>query len=431
MDKPRIVIVGGGAGGLPLVTQLGKKLGKRGAARITLVDSTNVHVWKPRFHEVATGAIDADLDAVDYRAHAQLNHYRFEPGTLIGVDVRERTITLAPMWDAEGNEILPKRELEYDYLVLAVGSLCNDFGTPGVAQHCMMMDSREQAERFRERFMNACLQANHHDKPVSVAIVGGGATGVELAAEIHHAVAMLRFYGHEQLDRDHLRVELLEAAPRLLPALPERVSATAERRLEALGVNVRTGEAVAEAEARALVTKSGDRVEADLLVWAAGVRGPEMLSGIDGLQTTRTHQIEVEPSLLAKGQNNVFVIGDAAYLLSEGAERPVPPRAQSAQQMAYHAAANIQRLLAGKPATPFRYKDRGSLVSLSSYSSVGTLMGSLMKGGNFFIEGWLARIMYVWLYRMHQAALYGWPRTLMLLIAGRFNKLVRPRLKLH
>ncbi|MCC5812178.1 MAG: NAD(P)/FAD-dependent oxidoreductase [Ectothiorhodospiraceae bacterium] len=431
MDKPRIVVVGGGAGGLPLVTQLGKKLGKPGTAHVTLVDSTNVHVWKPRFHEVATGAIDADLDAVDYRAHARLNHYRFEPGTLTGVDVRERTVTLAPICDAEGEEILPERQLPYDYLVLAVGSLCNDFGTPGVAQHCMMMDSRQQAERFRERFMNACLQANHLNAPVSVAIVGGGATGVELAAEIHHAVAMLRLYGHEHLDRDQLKVDVIEAAPRILPALPERVSATASRRLQALGVKVRTGEAVAEAVEQAFITRSGERVEAELLVWAAGVRGPAVLSDIEGLHATRSHQVEVMSSLQARGQDRVFVIGDAAYLLPEGADKPIPPRAQSAQQMGYHAAANIQRLMAGKPVTAFRYKDHGSLVSLSSYSSVGTLMGSLMKGGNFFIEGWLARVMYIWLYRMHQAALYGWPRTIMLLIAGRFNKLVRPRLKLH
>ncbi|MDX1804475.1 MAG: NAD(P)/FAD-dependent oxidoreductase [Alcanivorax sp.] len=430
MSKPKILVVGGGAGGLPLATQLGRKLGKRGKADVTLVDAASIHVWKPRFHEVATGAIDADLDAVDYRAHARLNHYRFEPGTLIAVDVEQRTITLAPLNDDYGVEVLPQRQLDYDYLVLATGSQSNDFGTPGVRDNALFMDSRPQAERFRERFMNACLHANYENKPVSVAIVGGGATGVELAAEIHHAVTMLKYYGHEHLNRRDLRVDIIEAAPRILPVLSERVSQTATKRLQALGVKVRTGVMVSEATEQAFITKDGEAIQADLLVWAAGVKCPDWLGQIPGLTANRINQIEVQPTLQAKGHDNVFIIGDAAFLVPEGAERPIPPRAQSAQQMAHHTARSLQQLIDGKSPRPFVYKDHGSLVSLSNYSSVGMLMGNL-KGGNFFVEGWLARMMYISLYRMHQAALYGWPRTLMLLIAGRFNKLVRPRLKLH
>ncbi len=359
MSKPRIVVVGGGAGGLPLVTKLGAKLGKYGNADITLVDSSSIHVWKPRFHEVATGAIDADLDAVDYRAHAQLNHYRFEPGTMTQVDTAGQTLTLAPLHDAHGSEVLPERKLSYDYLVLATGSQSNDFGTPGVRDNCLFMDSRAQAERFRERFLNACLHANYEGKPVSVAIVGGGATGVELAAELHHAVSMLNFYGHDKLDRKHLQVDIIEAAPRILPVLSERVSATATKRLEGLGVKVRTGVMVAEATPDALVPKDGDPIKADLLVWAAGVKCPEWLSQIDGLTTNRINQVEVEPTLQAKGQKNVFIIGDAAFLIPEGAERPIPPRAQSAQQMAQHTARSLQRLLMNRDPKPFEYKDHG------------------------------------------------------------------------
>ena len=314
--------------------------------------------------------------------------------------------------------------------MIAVGSQSNDFGTPGVREHCLFMDTRAQAERFRERFMNTCLQANYRNDPVSVAIVGGGATGVELAAEIHHAVAMLKLYGHEHLDRKQLNVTLVEALPRILPALSERVSAAAQTRLEALGVTVRTGVMVAEANENALITKDGDTLDSDLMVWAAGVKAPEFLGQLEGFQVNKINQIEVEPTLQAKGDDRVFVIGDCAFFKPEGAEKPIPPRAQSAQQMAHHTAKNLQRLLMNRDAKPFEYRDHGSLVSLSNYSSVGMLMGNL-KGGNFFVEGWLARIMYVGLYRMHQAALYGWPRTLMLLAAGRFSKLVRPRLKLH
>jgi NADH dehydrogenase len=430
MSKPVILVVGGGAGGLPLVTLLGRKLGRKNLADVVLVDSNTFHVWKPRFHEVATGAIDADLDAVDYRAHARLNHYRFEQGSMSAADLAARKITLAPLLDSEGEEILPAREITYDYLVLAIGSQSNDFGTPGVREHCLFMDSRKQADRFRERFLNACMQANFANKSLSIAIVGGGATGVELAAEIHHAVTMLKLYGHQHLDASKLQVQIIEAAPRILPLLSERVSATATSRLEELGVKVSAGVMVERAEAGAFITKNAGRIEADLLVWAAGVKVNDLLGKIPGLTANRINQIEVEANLRAKGQERVFVIGDCDSCWPENMERPIPQRAQSAQQMAQHLAKEMTRVLQGQEARAFVYTDHGSLVSLSKYSSVGMLMGNL-KGGNFFIEGWLARFMYISLYRMHQALLYGWPKTLLLLVAGKFSRMVRPRLKLH
>ena len=431
MANPKILIIGGGAGGLPLATYLGRRVGKGGRADITLVDSNSFHIWKPRYHEVATGAIDADLDAVDYRGHARLNGYRFEPGTLINLDARGQTVTLAAIHDSDGQEVLPERKMPYDYLVLAIGSQSNDFGTPGVREHAMFMDSRQQADRFREKFLNTCHHANFHDEKLSVAIVGGGATGVELAAEIHHAIGMLKLYGHDKLDRKHLNVHVIEAAPRILPMLPDRVSAAATEELESLGVKVHTGTLVEKAEKNAFVTKGGERIEADLLVWAAGVKAPEFLSKLNGLQVNRINQVEVETSLRAKGQERIFVMGDCAACQLPDMERPLPPRAQTAQQQAQHLAKELERvLLFNREPRPFVYKDHGSLVSLSRFTSVGTLMGNL-KGGNFFVEGWMARIMYISLYRLHQAALYGWPRTIMLLLAGRFSKLVRPRLKLH
>src|SRR5699024_10664150 len=127
MSAINIVVVGGGAGGLPLVTLLGRKLSKQNNAKISLVDKSYSHVWKPRFHEVATGAIDADLHALDYRAHARLNHYQFTPGELTGVNSAHKPITLAPLLDNDGNEVSPERTLPYDYLVIAIGSQCNDF----------------------------------------------------------------------------------------------------------------------------------------------------------------------------------------------------------------------------------------------------------------------------------------------------------------
>lgn len=438
-DKTRILIVGGGAGGLPLATYLGKRLGKKKRAEITLIDNNSIHVWKPRFHEVATGVIDSDVDALDYRGHASLNHYNFELGTFTGVDRVAREIILAPLNDSEGRQILPSRRLGYDYLVLAIGSEGNDFNVPGVRQHCLFLDTREQADRFHERFLNVCLTANFADKPVSIAIVGAGATGVELAAELHHAIAMLNRYGHRHLSRERLHVHLLEAGPRILPALNERVSAAAHAQLEKLGVRVNTATQVVEAQTTktqengeqeiAFFTSSGETINADLLVWAAGIKAPAVLATL-GMTANRINQLAVKPTLQAQDDERIFVLGDSAACPLEGSDKNVPPRAQSAQQMASLTASNLEALLNGKSLQPFRYKDRGSLVSLSRYTSVGNLMGNL-KGGNLFIEGWLARTMYISLYRLHQAALYGWPRTLILLAAGRFNRLVRPKMKLH
>lgn len=428
-SQPRIIVVGGGAGGLPLATYLGRRLGKQDQAEIILVDSNSIHVWKPRFHEVATGAIDADLDAVDYRGHARLNHYSFELGALTGVDREKRQIRLAPLQDSEGRLILPERHLSYDYLVLAVGSQGNDFNVPGVRQHCLFLDTREQADRFHDRFLNICMAANFAERPISVAIVGAGATGVELAAELHHAVDMLKRYGHKKLARERLHVHLVEAGPRILPALSERVAAAAHGQLEKEGVIVHTATQIIEARSDALVTRDGEEINADLLVWAAGIKAPSLLTQL-GLETNRINQILVEPSLQAKGDERIYVIGDCAACTIGDSGKQVPPRAQSAQQMARQTAANIERVLKGEAPRPFEYKDRGSLVSLSQFTSIGTLMGSL-KGGHLFIEGRLARTMYISLYRLHQAALYGWPRTLLLLAIGRFNRLVRPRMKLH
>jgi NADH dehydrogenase len=422
-----IVVVGGGAGGLPLVTKLGRRLGKRGKANITLVDASASHIWKPRFHEVATGAIDSDLDAVDYRAHAHQNHYSFSKGRMSGLDRENKEIILEPATGPSGKEILPERRIPYDYLVITVGSLGNDFNTLGVREQCLFLDTREQADRFHERFLNHCLSADFYRDTVSVAIVGGGATGVELAAEIHHAVALLKLYGHKELDRSRLQVHVIEAGPRLLPALSEQIASAAQAELENMGVKVHTSTMVKQADENGFITGDDERIDAALLVWAAGIKAPDVLKQW-GLEVNRINQLVVDPNLQT-ADPAIFAIGDCcACELVEG--KNVPPRAQSAQQMANHTAANLLRIVKGEPLKPFRYRDHGSLVSLSEYSALGNLMGSV-RGGSFFIEGWMARMMYVSLYRLHQAAIYGWLRTLMLLMAGRFNRLLRPRLKLH
>ena len=434
--KTQIVVVGGGAAGLELVRKLGARYGRK-HHDIILIERNRTHIWKPLLHEVAAGSLDANLDEVGYRNHCHRWRYRYFFGSLAGIDREKREVTMAPLLDEDGTELMGAHAIRYDYLVLAVGSVTNDFGTPGVRQHCLFLDSRAQADRFRQRLLNHCLRVSRQmssdpasDAHVHITIVGGGATGVELAAELFNAAAALRHYGLEVFDESRLSVTLVEAGPRILPALPERLAQAAHDELEALGVRVRTGVKIVEAVSGALVTSEAERIPGDLQIWAAGVKGADFLAEIGGLETTRNNQLTVRPTLQTTLDDRIFAMGDCSFYLPEGAERPIPPRAQAAHQMASTAFANLNALMAGRPLRPFVYHDHGSLVSLSRFSTVGSLMGNLI-GGKMAIEGRLARFVYTSLYRMHLFAVHGWPRAIVLIVIGQVNSVIRPRLKLH
>ncbi len=433
--KCQIVVVGGGAGGLELVRKLGARYGRK-SHDIILVEKNRTHIWKPLLHEVAAGSLDANLDEVGYRSHCHRWGYRFFCGTFAGIDRRSREVIMAPLLDEDGSELIGEHRIRYDYLVLALGAVSNDFGTLGVGRNSLMLDSRASADRFRNKLLNHCLRVSQAmradpaaDAHVRVVVVGGGATGVELSAELYNAAGGLRHYGLEVFDESRLAITLIEAGPRILPALPERLADAARRELETLGVRILTDVRVIEAEPQAIVTDSGERIEADLQVWAAGVKGaipPDM----DGLELSRSSQLVVGPSLQTSRDERIFAIGDCCWFVPEGGERPVPPRAQAAHQMASAAFDNLDRIQKGKPLRPFVYKDHGSLVSLSRFSTVGSLMGNLV-GGRMAIEGRLARFVYKSLYRMHVIAVHGWLKGLVLLAVGRVNTIIRPRLKLH
>jgi NADH dehydrogenase len=433
--KTQIVLVGGGAAGLELATKLGGAFGRE-KFDIILVEKNRTHIWKPLLHEVAAGSLDANLDEVGYRSHGHAWGYRFFYGAMESVERDTRQVVIAPILDEDGREIMGRHRIRYDYLVLAVGSVSNDFGTKGVAQHCIFLDSRLQADRFRSKLLDHCLRVSRtlvqdptSDATVRVDIVGGGATGVELAAELYNSAAELRHYGLEVFDESRLKVALIEAGPRILPALPEALAEAAHKELEALGVRVITGEQVVEATNEGMITKSGEMIKADLRVWAAGVKGPDLLANI-GLEVTRSNQLVVKRTLQTTRDERIFAIGDCAWFVPEGQARPVPPRAQAAHQMADAAFRNIRAMIQGKPLKPFVYKDHGSLVSLSHFSTVGSLMGNLI-GGRMAIEGRLARFVYVSLYRMHLIAIHGWLKGLAMIAVGHVNHIIRPRLKLH
>ncbi|HEX9172954.1 MAG TPA: NAD(P)/FAD-dependent oxidoreductase [Telluria sp.] len=432
--QSEIVIVGGGAGGLELACKLGRKLGP---SNVTLVDSRPYHIWKPSLHEVAAGTLDIHQEGLSYLMLAHDNGFNFVFGPMTGLDTEARRLTvgqvLAP---GSGEEVLPERQIGYTSLVLAVGSTSNYFGVPGAREHTISLNATEDAERFRLKLLRLLAIANQDkeegaDATLDVVIIGGGATGVELAAELREATRVYAAYGFQnlQVGRD-VRITLLEGAPRILAPLPERVSAAALRLLAQRAIRVVTDCRVTEIEPDRVHDAKGNTYRAHLCVWAAGIRAPEFLTGL-GLPTNRGGQIEVDNRLQVKGVPHVYALGDCAACV-DGAGQPVPPRAQAAHQQADYLRKTFVLALAGKAAQdkPYRYRDYGSLVSLGHKSSVGSLMGAL-RGFSWFVEGFVARVMYKSLHLLHDQAVLGSVRTAVQTVARFLIRRTTPVVKLH
>ena len=435
VPKHRIVVVGGGAGGLELTVRLGDTLGRHRRAEVTLVDATLTHLWKPLLHEVAAGTLDSHADAIEFLAQARAHHFRFRLGRMVGLDRARKEIRVAAIVDEAGIEVAQPRALAYDTLVIAVGGTANDFGVPGVEEHCTRLDSQKQAEQFQRIFLDLHLRALDTDRPLeegwlNVGIVGAGATGVELAAELHAASRQLITYGLDRVSpgRD-LRLVLVEAAERVLPNLPERVSRATEMRLRQLGVEIHTGKEVSQVMADGIQTTDGRFLPCRMKVWAAGIKAPDILKELDGLEVSRLNRLVVRPTLQTSTCDDVFALGDCAECPWPEHDRTVPPRANAAHQQAALLAKSLVRRREGKPLLEFIYKDHGSLVSLSRYTTLGILMGNLF--GDITFEGWLARLAYRSLYRMHQRVVYGLPRMLLIMLADWFRRGAGPALKLH
>jgi NADH dehydrogenase len=438
----RFIVVGGGAGGLELATRLGDRYAphkNKGAvtAQVTLVDRNPTHIWKPLLHEVAAGSMDPFTQELEYAAQARWHHFEFQQGELQALDRAAKRITLAPVIDDDGAELLPQRVLEYDTLVIAIGSTTHFFGVKGAPEYSLALDTVSQAERFRKRLIAACMRAEYQvhepvesapdastpptpstEPRIQVAIVGAGATGVELSAELRNTAQVLSAYGLHKLD------------PRILPALQERVSTSTAELLTKLGVKLMTGETVAEVAPGVVRTASGQAIRADLTVWAAGIKAPAILSQLDGLPVNRLGQLVVRRTLQTETDDNVFALGDCAACPWPGNERNVPPRAQAAHQQASFLLKALAARLENQPLPEFTYRDFGSLVSLGHFSAVGNLMGGVI-GGNMLIEGLFARFMYMSLYRLHIAALHGYARMVLDTFAHWLRRTTLPRVKLH
>jgi NADH dehydrogenase len=432
----RITIVGGGAGGLELAVRLGKKLGRKRRALITLVDASRTHLWKPLLHQVAAGTLDSHADEREYFALARSNHFQFRLGRMEGLNRERKEVYLSPTLDENGEELLPRQALGYDTLVIALGSQTNDFGTPGAREHCIMLDSLPAAERFHQRLINCCLRAQSQARNAgsgrfTVTIIGGGATGVELAAELHMTTKILSSYGLVNFHPEkELKIVIVDAGQRLLQVLPEKLSDAVARELRSMGIEVHTNEKVVQVSKEGVQMDSGKFIPSGIVVWAAGIKAPEFLANLDGLETNRINQLVVNRHLQSTRDPSVFALGDCAFCAQGEGKAPVPPRAQAAHQQASMLAHALARHLAGKSMAEFTFKDHGSLVSLGNYSTVGSLMGSLASG-SLFIEGTLAKWMYWSLHKHHQVAVNGVFHTWLSTWAETIDRVRNPRIKLH
>jgi NADH dehydrogenase len=309
---------------------------------------------------------------------------------------------------------------------------------PGAEENAIALDTVTQAERFRRHLIAACMRAQNNlssrptlERPqVNIAIIGGGATGVELSAELRNTAQVLRAYGLHQLDPvQDVRISVIEASPRILSALPERVSTETTRLLRNLNIDVLTAERVTEIQKHAVLTASGKNLPADLVVWSAGIRAPDVLATL-GLPVNRQGQVIVSQTLQTEIDSNIFAFGDCASCPSSETGKPVPPRAQVAHQQATFLIKSLRKHLAGKPLPQFNFRDLGSLVSLGRFSAVGNLMGNLI-GGSLFVEGIVARLLYTSLYRMHIMALSGVWRMMLDTLVHWLRRKTAPRIKLH
>ncbi len=431
----RITIVGGGAGGLELAVRLGKKLGKKKKAVITLVDAARTHLWKPLLHQVAAGTLDSHADELEYFALARKHNFTFRLGRMDGLNRAKKEIYLAPTCDENGEELLPRQAIPYDTLVLALGSQTNDYGTPGARENSIMLDSPAAAERFNQRLINCCLRAQAAGKGAgegrfTVTIIGGGATGVELSAELHMTTKILSSYGlanfHPEKD---LKIVIVDAAPRLLQALPERLSDAVARELRTIDIEIHTNEKVVEVSKEGVKMASGKFIPSGIVVWSAGIKAPDFMKDIDGLETNRINQLLVQRTLQSTRDPAIFAMGDCAACPREDGKF-VPAAAQAAHQQATMLTASLCRMLQGKSLLEFSYHDHGSLVSLGDYSTVGSLMGAIANG-SVFIEGKIAKVMYWSLHKQHQIAVNGLFHTWLSTWAETINWVRNPRIKLH
>lgn len=406
----RIVIVGGGAAGIELSTLLKKTIRKED--EVILIEPETHHFWKPRLHEIAAGTFDSDLDTVCYFTHGARHGYQHYQASMTDINRDQKTISVCGAADNINYEV------KYDYLIIAVGAVSNDFNTKGAKEHCIFLDSANQARQAWHK-MSYILRAGEER---TVNIVGAGATGVELSAELERvSKKLLRYKGAP------LHVNLIEAADRVLPNSPEKMSSKVQQELERNGVNVLLNTRISEVTSQGMVTIDNRNLDADVQFWAAGVKAPDWLNGMGGLAYNRMNQIEVNANLTSTIDNSIFALGDCAAIPQPDGHF-VPPKAQAANRAAVHLAKSLGGLLHGKALTDFIFKDSGTVVAVGHYFAVGSFAPGSKMESKFVLHGLLIRRLYDTIFRLHQRTVSGMFTVSRLMITKRLKSIFKPKI---
>ena len=370
--RPRVVILGAGFGGLGAAKALAKK------ADVTVVDRHNFQTFLPLLYQVSTAGLAADHVVHPVRGALRDTGIKFRMGSPISVDHKNKSVKL------DSSEVL-----EFDHLIVALGSSTADFGVPGVVEHGLGMKSVHEALMIRAEGMRRFedLARFEDDTRLSIAVVGGGPTGVEMAG----ALAELK-RGPLKNDlahaAEHIDIYLIEAGPRILPMFSEKLSARAESDLHKLGVFVKTNTAVREIQSRKIILKEGEPIPAEVTVWAAGVKG-EPTAGLLNLPIAGS-RIDTDENLEVNHYPNIWAIGDINGSRDKDG-RFYPMVAPVAMQQGKWVAKQILRKAAGQPLQPFKYRDKGSMATIGRHKAV-------VQVGKFTMAGPLAWYAWLWLH---------------------------------
>ena len=371
-QKPRVVILGAGFGGLTAARAMAE------TADVTVVDRHNFQTFLPLLYQVSTAGLAADHVAHPIRGALRKTGVQFRMGSPISVDHKNKTIKL------DSSEVL-----EFDQLIVALGSATADFGIPGVTEHALGMKSVNEAIAIRaevmRRFEDLCRFED--DTIFSISVVGGGPTGVEMAGAFAELVRgpLKNDQAHAAA---HIKINLIEAGPRILPMFSEKLSARAKKDLEKLGVTVHLNTAVAEIKPRSILIKGGDALPSEVTVWAAGVKG-EPAGGQLNLPLVNT-RIDVDQTLQVKNYPHIFAIGDIAGFVAENG-RFLPMVAPVAMQQGRFVAKQIKRIAQGQPLQNFKYTDKGSMATIGRHKAIVEVKNLRMVG----IPAWYA---WLWLH---------------------------------
>jgi NADH:ubiquinone reductase (H+-translocating) len=372
MNKPKVVILGGGFGGLAAARALYK------SAEVTVVDRHNFQTFLPLLYQVSTAGLAADHVAYPIRGALRKTNIKFRMGSPISIDHKNQEVKL------DSSEVL-----QFDHLIVALGSVSADFGIPGVNEYALGMKTVHEALTIRaeimRRFEDLCRFED--ETKLSISVIGGGPTGVEMAGAIAELIR-----GPLKSDQAnaaaHIQVSLIEAGPRLLPPFAPSLSARTKKDLEKLGVKVLLNTAVKAIEHRKIILKDDSVLNSEITIWAAGVKGSDAMAQLN--LPTNGNRVAVEPTMQVKNYPNIWALGDIAGALGKDG-RPLPMVAPVAIQQGKFIAKQIARLMAKKPLTDFKYLDKGSMATIGRNKAIVQVKG--LK-----ISGPIAWLIWLWLH---------------------------------